>query len=96
MLLELNPDILIIIKFLLTWPDDGFCTGCFFDDISSNGDVAANTFKITLNINNIVDNFEYYQIGVVCASKKYTKSWRTSDVELLRMKLQVGIVKIIF
>lgn len=42
-----------------------FCTGCF-DDISSNGDVAANTFKINLNINNIVDNFEYYQIGVVC------------------------------
>lgn len=70
-------------KILTNWPDDGFCTGCF-DDISSNGDVAANTFKITLNINNIVDNFEYYQIGVVCASKKYTKSWRTSDVRVIK------------
>lgn len=32
----------------------------------------------------MVDNFEYYQIGVVCASKKYTKSWRTSDVRVIK------------
>lgn len=68
---------------LSDWPTDGFCNGCF-DDISSTGDVASNTFEVVINTNNIVDNFEYYQIGIVCASKQYTKSWRTSDIKVIK------------
>lgn len=65
-------------------PDDGFCSGCS-DTFSNNTDIASTTFKIEISGLESFSlekktGFEFYQIGVVCASKSYTKSWRTSDI----------------
>lgn len=59
-------------------PDDGYGAGAS-DYFSNDLDIAKETFKVNLLFN---DNIEYeqYQVGVICASKTYTKAFRTSDI----------------
>lgn len=67
---------------LSDWPSDGYATGAT-DDFSSTSDVASETFEAVINMTDIVGVYDYYQIGIICASKSYTKSWRTSDIKLI-------------
>lgn len=58
-------------------PDDGFVTG-FSDSFSDTTDIANESFKIGIQFNS--NTYSKYQIGVVCCSKSYTKSWRSADI----------------
>lgn len=62
-------------------PNDGFCAGAS-DYFSSTSDIANETFKIDIIFNYINKVYSKYQIGIICSSKKYTKAFRTSDIEL--------------
>lgn len=62
-------------------PTDGFCAGAS-DYFSSTSDIANETFKIDIIFNNFDKIYDKYQIGIICASKKYTKAFRTSDIDL--------------
>lgn len=58
-------------------PTFGLCTG-YNDYISNKTDIANETFKADIEFyNNIYDK---YQIGVICASKSYSKAFKTSDI----------------
>lgn len=68
----------------------GFVSGCT-DYISNKSDVATITAKFNIEFNHIdklsklygnnnVDGKFTYQIGFVCSSKSYTKSYRTYDI----------------
>lgn len=65
--------------FPASTPDDGYCFGTF-DCISDNTDVSANTFLVNINFPDTYRDYNMYQIGIICASKSYTKCWRTSDI----------------
>ena len=60
-------------------PEDGFCAGCS-DYFSSTSDIANETFKIDIIFNSKDKIYDKYQIGIICASKSYTKAFRTSDI----------------
>ena len=60
-------------------PEDGFCAGCS-DYFSNTSDIANETFKIDIIFNSKNNVYDKYQIGVICASKSYTKAFRTSDI----------------
>lgn len=60
-------------------PIDGFCAGAS-DYFSSTSDIANETFKIDINFNHKNNIYSKYQIGIICSSKKYTKAFRTSDI----------------
>lgn len=68
----------------------GFVTGCS-DYISNKSEVATITAKFNIDFNNVdklsilygnnnIDKKFTYQIGFVCSSKSYTKSYRTYDI----------------
>lgn len=56
--------------------NDGFGTGCS-DYFSSEDDVCNETFEANISFKD--DRYKIYQIGVICASKSYNKSFRSSD-----------------
>lgn len=60
-------------------PEDGFCAGCS-DYFSNTSDIANETFKIDIIFNSKNNVYNKYQIGIICASKSYTKAFRTSDI----------------
>jgi len=62
------------------WPDDGYGAGAS-DYFSNSSDIAKETFKVDLYFNKNID-YTKYQIGVICASKSYTKAFRTADIYL--------------
>jgi hypothetical protein len=57
--------------------NDGYCVGCS-DYFSNTSDIAKETFKINFYIRS--NKYSKYQIGIVCASKSYTKAFRTADI----------------
>ena len=63
-------------------PDDGFCVGAT-DYFSDTNDLANETFKIDIRFNRESFIYKKYQIGLICCSKKYTKSFRTNDIDLI-------------
>ena len=60
-------------------PYDGFCAGAS-DYFSNTSDIANETFKIDIYFNGNNRIYSKYQIGIICASKSYTKAFRTSDI----------------
>ena len=63
------------------YPDDGYCAGCS-DYFSNTSDIAKETFKVDFSITN--NKYSKYQIGIICASKTYTKAFRTSDINFTK------------
>lgn len=60
-------------------PEDGFCAGAS-DYFSNTSDIANETFKIDIRFDSKNNIYSKYQIGIICASKSYTKAFRTSDI----------------
>lgn len=60
-------------------PEDGFCAGCS-DYFSNTSDIANETFKIDIIFDTRNKIYDKYQVGIICASKSYTKAFRTSDI----------------
>lgn len=60
-------------------PIDGFCAGAS-DYFSNTSNIANETFKIDIKFNSKNNIYSKYQIGIICASKSYTKAFRTSDI----------------
>ena len=60
-------------------PEDGFCAGAS-DYFSNTSDIANETFKIDIKFDSKNNIYSKYQIGIICASKSYTKAFRTSDI----------------
>ncbi len=60
-------------------PNDGFCAGAS-DYFSNTSDIANETFKIDISFDTRNKVYAKYQIGIICASKRYTKAFRTSDI----------------
>lgn len=56
----------------------GFAVGVT-DNFSNEEDISNETFKIKLN----VDYDGYYQIGAICASKSYTKAFKSNDIKII-------------
>lgn len=66
----------------VTFPDepwDGFGVGCS-DYFSDSVDISNETFKIS--IKNLDNNYNIFQIGSICASKSYTKCYKTFDINI--------------
>ena len=59
---------------------DNFYLNGISDHFSSKDDVANES--VSLNIENIDINYDYFQIGFVCVSKTYSKGFRTSDINV--------------
>ena len=55
--------------------------GDAYVDTSSKYDICSKTVNLNINFNN-QDNKSIYQIGFICTTKKYTKAFKTSDIEL--------------
>lgn len=62
-------------------PWDGYGVG-FSDYISDTTDVCNETFKISIKDLDI--NYNIFQIGIICASKSYTKSYKTFDINIVK------------
>lgn len=58
-------------------PWDGYGVGCS-DYFSDTTDISNETFNI--NINNLDTRYNIYQIGFICTSKSYTKSYKSFDI----------------
>ena len=52
----------------------------FSDAFSDKSDICNKTFKIICN--NLDIDYSHYQIGFICSTKSYSKSWRTSDIDI--------------
>lgn len=52
----------------------------FSDAFSDKSDICNKTFKIICN--NLDIDYSHYQIGFICSTKSYNKSWRTSDIDI--------------
>lgn len=59
--------------------NDGFCVGAS-DYFSNTSNIANETFKIDIKFDVKNNIYSKYQIGIVCASKSYTKAFKTSDI----------------
>ena len=59
--------------------NDGYGVGCS-DRFSDVTDISGTTFKTY--ISGLDNRYTQYQIGLVCSSKAYTKSFRTSDLNI--------------
>jgi len=55
--------------------------GDAYVDTSSKYDICSKTVNLNINFNS-QDNKSIYQIGFICTTKKYTKAFKTSDIEL--------------
>lgn len=62
-------------------PWDGYGVG-FSDYISDTTDVCNETFKI--GIKDLDINYNIFQIGIICASKSYIKSYKTFDINIVK------------
>lgn len=62
-------------------PWDGYGVG-FSDYISDTTDVCNETFKI--GIKDLDINYNIFQIGIICSSKSYTKSYKTFDINIVK------------
>ena len=62
-------------------PWDGYGVG-FSDYISDTTDICNETFKI--GIKDLDINYNIFQIGIICASKSYTKSYKTFDINIVK------------
>ena len=62
-------------------PWDGYGVG-FSDYISDTIDVCNETFKI--GIKDLDINYNIFQIGIICASKSYIKSYKTFDINIVK------------
>lgn len=62
-------------------PWDGYGVG-FSDYISDTTDVCNETFKI--GIKDLDINYNIFQIGIICSSKSYTKSYKTFDIDIVK------------
>lgn len=74
---------------------DGYCAG-FTDSFSNTSDIANESFSF--NIIHDADTkqiYPYFQIGIVCASKSHTKSWRTSDISIDSVKFKFDIKQLV-
>lgn len=69
-------------------PEDGYGVGAS-DHFSNTSDIAKETFKVDLWFNDKGD-YDKYQIGVICASKSYTKAFRTADIFLNKNYTPIG------
>lgn len=59
--------------------NDGYCAGAS-DNFSSASDIANETFSIDIVFNKFTNKYKYFQIGIICSNKSYTKAFRTSDI----------------
>ena len=50
------------------------------DNFSNNSEISNQTFNVKFTFAN--DLYKYYQIGVICATKSYTKAFKTSTLKL--------------
>ena len=50
------------------------------DNFSNGSDISNQTFNVKFIFNN--ELYQYYQIGVICATKSYTKAFKTSTLKL--------------
>lgn len=86
---------LIYKKNTLSDAPDGYCAG-FTDSFSNTSDIANESFAFNIvHDENTPQIYPYYQIGVVCASKSYTKSWRTSDILINSTEYKFDIKQLI-
>lgn len=52
----------------------------FSDTFSDDIDIVNNTFNIQLN--NLDNNYNIYQLGFICSNKNYIKSFKTDDINI--------------
>lgn len=76
--IKLNPLMTLLIG---RQPWDGYGVG-FSDYISDTTDVCNETFKI--GIKDLDINYNIFQIGIICASKSYIKSYKTFDINIVK------------
>lgn len=62
-------------------PWDGYVVG-FSDYISDTTDICNETFKVA--IKDLDVNYNIFQIGIICSSKSYTKSYKTFDIDIVK------------
>lgn len=62
-------------------PWDGYGVG-FSDYISDTTDICNETFKVV--IKDLDVNYNIFQIGIICSSKSYTKSYKTFDIDIVK------------
>lgn len=62
-------------------PWDGYGVG-FSDYISDTTDICNETFKV--DIKDLDVNYNIFQIGIICSSKSYTKSYKTFDINIVK------------
>lgn len=60
-------------------PDDGYCTGCS-DYFSNTSDVANQSFRFDITFQD--DNYDKYQMGVICSNKSAVRAFRTADINI--------------
>jgi hypothetical protein len=72
-------------------PWDGYGVG-FSDYISDTTDVCNETFKI--GIKDLDINYNIFQIGIICASKSYTKSYKTFDINIVKDTINYYILNL--
>lgn len=62
-------------------PWDGYGVG-FSDYISDTTDICNETFKVA--IKDLDVNYNIFQIGIICSSKSYIKSYKTFDIDIVK------------
>lgn len=62
-------------------PWDGYGVG-FSDYISDTTDICNETFKVA--IKDLDVSYNIFQIGIICSSKSYTKSYKTFDIDIVK------------
>lgn len=62
-------------------PWDGYGVG-FSDYISDTTNICNETFKVA--IKDLDVNYNIFQIGIICSSKSYTKSYKTFDIDIVK------------
>ena len=68
-----------LINLIPNNPTDGFGVGCS-DHFSDETDISNEL--ISINLSNLDTNYKFYQIGIIIASKSYTKSYRSNDISI--------------
>lgn len=72
-------------------PWDGYGVG-FSDYISDTTDICNETFKVA--IKDLDVNYNIFQIGIICSSKSYTKSYKTSDIYIVKNDINYYILNL--
>ena len=66
----------------------GLCSGCS-DYISDNSDIANESIKFDININE--DKYDKYQIAFIVANKTYNKAFSTNDINISEREFELNI-----